>query len=126
MINNITSSCKSGSCGYTYDLSRTPTILSINPTQGLGSADVNNCQLVTIQCDGCVAGKENIHVLIGNTSCEVMNATETVVTCCPGKVILSSNDSFPSWLPRHYPCQLTESYLGPCQISVKGCFCENS
>ena len=103
MINNITSSCKNATCGYTYDLSRTPTILNINPTQGLGSADVNNCQLVTIQCDGCVAGKENNQVFIGNTSCEVISATETVVTCCPGKVVCSPKDDFPSWVLKDYP-----------------------
>ena len=41
--------------------------------------------MVTIQCDGCVAGKENNQVFIGDAKCEIMDATETEITCCPGK-----------------------------------------
>ena len=44
---------------------------------------------MTIQCEGCVAGKENNQVFIGDAKCEIVDSTEIEITCCPGKKLIS-------------------------------------
>ena len=39
-------------------------------------------------CTGCLYGKENNTVLIGEIQCDVIYANETEVVCCLGKIVI--------------------------------------
>eukprot|EP00058_Branchiostoma_floridae_P026715 XP_002612206.1 hypothetical protein BRAFLDRAFT_108902 [Branchiostoma floridae] len=83
-INNIPSRCE-GDCSFSWATHNTPTVTSVNPTEGQGGTEVN------IVGTGFSAGCDNIRVVIGHTedtdegvACEPAICTSDNIQCTGG------------------------------------------
>ncbi len=75
IIDGTPSSCRSGNCSFTYESNATPTLNSVYPVEGQGGNEI------TIYGSGFCDDISEISVTVGKSSCSIVSANATQITC---------------------------------------------